>query len=151
MNKPSSSAFSRLGMRGVFPIAVSVLLLFGLVPLAGAESESEGAARGQVTYRIYCMNCHGSAGQGDGPLAELLKVAPTDLPRLALENKGEFAADEVHRAVDGRDEVRAHGSREMPVWGIGLQDRNRDADQEVEVRERITDLVAFLESIQKSE
>ena len=82
---------------------------------------------------------------------ELQKEKNTDLSRLAIENEGEFASDEVHAAIDGREDVRTHGSREMPVWGIGLQDRSRDADQEDEVRERIHDLVAFIESIQKSD
>ncbi len=134
-------------VRGTF----LVLLALGIASPLLAETSSERAARGQVTYRIYCMNCHGQAAEGKGPLADLLKIPPTDLTRLALENDGEFSVDKVYEAIDGREEVRAHGSREMPVWGIGLQDRHRDADQEKEVRERILDLVAFIESLQKSE
>ena len=37
----------------------------------------------------------------------------------------------------------------MPIWGLSFQDPHRDSDQEGEIRERILDLVAFIESIQE--
>ncbi len=50
--------------------------------------------------------------------------------------------------IDGRTEVKAHGSREMPIWGFSFQDPGRTDDQETEVRERILDLVEYLKTIQ---
>ena len=32
-------------------------------------------------------------------------------------NNGVYPLDEVMAVIDGRREVRAHGEREMPVWG----------------------------------
>ena len=81
-------------------------------------------------------------------MVELLKVSPTDLTALAKKNGGEFPTERVYRAIDGREEVRGHGARGMPVWGIGLQDPGRDHDQEEETRARILDLVTYVESVQ---
>ncbi len=106
---------------------------------------------GALSYRIHCLNCHGSAGTGNGPMAELLKIVPADLTRLAARHGGEFPAEDVYRAIDGRQEISGHGSRKMPVWGIGFQDPGRDADQEKAVRNKILDLVAYLETLQVEE
>ena len=108
----------------------------------------EAASRGSLSYRLHCLNCHGESGSGDGPMADLLKVTPTDLTVLAKDNGGELPTERIYRAIDGREEVRGHGPRGMPVWGIGLQDLSRDHDQEAEVRARILDLVAYIGSLQ---
>ena len=81
-------------------------------------------------------------------MAEYLKIPPTDLTRLAVSRKGRFPRTEIYEAIDGRREVRGHGPAAMPVWGATFQDRGRDTRQEQEVREKILDLVAYLESIQ---
>ena len=39
----------------------------------------------------------------------------------------------------------------MPVWDIGFQDLGRDSDQEEVVRDKILDLVAYLETLQVEE
>ncbi|MEE8526862.1 MAG: hypothetical protein V3T72_23250, partial [Thermoanaerobaculia bacterium] len=111
--------------------------------------DQERIDRGRISYRTYCSNCHGDGGRGDGKVADLLKVPPADLSRLSEEHGGSFPADLVYRAIDGREEHRGHGRREMPVWGIGFQDPGRDSDQEEEVRQRILDLVSFIGSIQE--
>ncbi len=113
-----------------------------------AEPEQDRAVLGALSYRIHCLNCHGSSGTGDGPMAELLKIAPADLSRLAEDNDGEFPGEQVYRAIDGREALASHGSREMPVWGIGFQEMGRDSDQEETVRDKILDLVAYLETVQ---
>jgi mono/diheme cytochrome c family protein len=116
-------------------------------PAAGQSAE-HAVERGALLYRIHCANCHGDSGAGDGPMAEVLTEAPTDLTRLARSAGGEFPAGDVRRAIDGREAVRGHGRQEMPVWGLTFQERGRDTDQEAEVRGRIDDLLAFLRSIQ---
>lgn len=121
---------------------------------AGAEEarppEDASAARGNVNYRVYCLNCHGETGRGDGPMAKLLKISPADLTGIARRAGGRFPAERVFRTIDGRDDVAGHGRRGMPVWGLGFQEVGRDSDQEAEVRARIRDLVAYVESIQKA-
>lgn len=114
---------------------------------AGAAS-AERIALGRLGYRIHCASCHGDSGRGDGPMAEYLKVPTTDLTRLAVSRKGSFPRTEVYDAIDGRREVRGHGPASMPVWGATFQERGKDTPQEQEVREKLLDLVAYVESIQ---
>ncbi len=115
---------------------------------SGEDSPALRAAIGKATYRVYCSNCHGETARGDGPVAEVLKVPPADLTRISENNRGVFPSADVYATIDGRTEVDAHGSREMPVWGLTFQDRNRDSEQEGAVQEKIRDLVFYLESIQ---
>ena len=44
-------------------------------------------------------------------------LSPDDLRRIAQRRGGEFPTAEIARKIDGRFEISAHGSREMPVWG----------------------------------
>ncbi len=134
-------------MPGLAALA-AVLALAGSSSMPAAEERRQAASRGSLSYRLHCLNCHGESGRGDGPMAELLKVMPADLTMLAQDQGDEFPANRVYRAIDGREEVRGHGPRDMPVWGIGLQDLSRDHDQEEEVRARILDLIAYVETLQ---
>jgi mono/diheme cytochrome c family protein len=72
---------------------------------------------GQFEYASSCASCHGPTGKGDGPMAADLVTPPTDLTTLAKRNGGVFPAQRVYEIIDGREAVKAHGSREMPVWG----------------------------------
>jgi hypothetical protein len=82
-------------------------------------------------------------------MVEVLKVRPADLTRIRERNGGSFPEGRIASVIDGRLEVHGHGPGSMPVWGLTFRESGRDSDQEREVRERITDLVAYLESIQK--
>ena len=113
------------------------------------DPAQERLTHGQRTYRIHCASCHGPSGRGDGPVARDLKVAPTDLTRLAARNEGRFPEDQTYMAIDGRLRVRGHGTAEMPVWGMTFQTSGSDRNQEPEVRERILDLLAYLKSVQR--
>ena len=90
--------------------------------LAEREVEARVSA-GQVLFESYCAACHGPSARGDGPVAASLQVRPADLTRISLRN-GHFDAAEVAAYIDGRNEVPAHGLREMPVWGRRFDDRN---------------------------
>jgi mono/diheme cytochrome c family protein len=117
--------------------------------VADEAKEAEGAR----LYRQNCASCHGMTGQGDGPVAERLKAAPRPLTTLARRHAGTFPTEYVYRIIDGREERRAHGGRNMPVWGtyygLRAQGQGRDApDTETAIRERIIALIAHLKSIQ---
>lgn len=125
-----------------------------LVALAAAaapadQANTERVALGRVTYRVYCANCHGAGGEGDGRIADLLTVKPADLTSLAKDNGGEFPADRVREAIDGREEVKGHGMREMPIWGDVFQDSPGEQGAEEKAQTKIDDLVAFLRTIQR--
>jgi mono/diheme cytochrome c family protein len=133
-------------------IAIAATLLFPPIALAIAAGDGEPQVEaGRRLYEIYCRNCHGDAGRDEGEAADGLRTRPPDLTRISGRNGGEFPEERVARAIDGRDKLRAHGSREMPVWGLGLQERDRDAGQEAEVRTKIRQLTEYLASIQRTD
>lgn len=130
---------------------LSALLVATLPPSsvrAGTPTEQD-ISRGAADYRVACSSCHGLSAKGDGVLADLLKIRPKDLTRIARRNNGEFPLERIRRIIDGRADVRSHGMREMPVWGLSFQDPGRADNQEAEVRERIDRLIAFLQAIQE--
>jgi mono/diheme cytochrome c family protein len=131
--------------RLALPAALAVFLLVtGALPGHARGQEEQG----KFLYEIYCANCHGENGGGDGPTAEVLKVRPPDLRRIRERNDDEFPDDEVRRTIDGRLAVPAHGRSQMPLWGLAFQQLETDKVQEDEVRAKIDRLVAYLESIQ---
>lgn len=116
---------------------------------AAGDEPVDSPSAGAVTYRTYCASCHGSDGRGEGYIAPTLRVKPTDLTRLAAENEGVFPEPSVREAIDGRSDVRAHGSREMPIWGdIFLWPEPDSPERREHVRRKIGELVAYLKSIQ---
>jgi mono/diheme cytochrome c family protein len=72
---------------------------------------------GKVMFHEYCAVCHGDSAKGNGPAADALKKAPADLTQIARRNGGKFPEIRVMRTITGADEVAAHGSRAMPIWG----------------------------------
>jgi mono/diheme cytochrome c family protein len=128
------------------------LFFFRLDAGTGHAQEDEIIAGGRGKYDKYCASCHGPKAQGDGPLATMLVVKPADLTQLSKRNNGQFPFWRVYRTIDGREEVRGHGSREMPLWGFMFHVEEGVAQapyQEDLVRGRIWQLVYFLESLQE--
>jgi mono/diheme cytochrome c family protein len=91
----------------------------GLILLALFHSPAFSAEpdEGKRAYLQYCSSCHGAGGKGDGPVSRDLKVKVPDLTTMARKKRGVYPLDDVMATIDGRRAVRAHGDREMPVWG----------------------------------
>jgi mono/diheme cytochrome c family protein len=105
---------------------------------------------GQSYYREYCRSCHGADGVGNGPAARAMAPRPADLTRIAERRKGTFNPVEVAALIDGRIDIPAHGSREMPVWGsVFSREAGDDAFGDEIVRGRLLMLVEYLRSIQR--
>lgn len=149
-------------MRAKMKEGLQLIAFLGLASLAaalplsqtatpgGAQDQRESRAEaGGRTYRTYCASCHGASATGNGPMAQVLTVRPADLTRISERNGGAFPEGRIAAVIDGRLEVHGHGPGSMPVWGLTFRESGRDSDQETEVRERIKDLVAYLESIQR--
>jgi mono/diheme cytochrome c family protein len=102
----------------------------------GIPTDRSGAA----LYRNYCWSCHGPGGLGNGPFTFALRVVPPNLTTLAQRNGGSFPRDKVTRVIAGVG-LRAHGDREMPVYG-DLFRRGRPGDSGA--AERIDAVVMFL-------
>jgi mono/diheme cytochrome c family protein len=101
------------------------LALLSLALLAGCGREVSVAQDGRDTFLRYCASCHGSEGRGDGPLAGSLTKPPADLTQLARRNGGRFDESAVMATIDGRRQVAAHGTRDMPVWGAIFEEEGR--------------------------
>ena len=124
-----------------------------LLALAGAnQAAAQDAEAGQETFMYHCATCHGISGQGDGPMAPVLTLQPTDLSRLADNSGGVFPTYDVVMRIDGREPLVAHGSP-MPVYGeffAGESVTVMDEDGEpIETSVPILDLLAYLRSIQQ--
>lgn len=106
---------------------------------------------GVELYERLCASCHGVAGEGNGPVAPLIKIGVPDLTRIAYRDGGEFPTEDVRRTIDGRFERRGHGPRDMPVWGWQFYDISNPNDREERARvdAMIGRLVDYLHSIQK--
>ena len=100
-------------------------------------------ASGREMYDNYCASCHGKNGKGDGPAAPALKKAPTDLTTLAAHNGGKFPDIVVARLIEGSDDLPAHGSREMPIWGQVFHQMDAST-----TKLRVANLTGYLQSMQ---
>ncbi len=105
---------------------------------------------GAELFITYCASCHGVDARGDGPAAAALITPPSDLSRIAARRGGVFPESSIARLIDGRFDLPAHGSREMPIWGACLADEIPCFATGDEVaRGRIASLVEYLKSIQR--
>jgi hypothetical protein len=55
--------------------------------------------------------------QEEGAYSSLLSKTIPNLTTLSKNNGGVFPFARVYQTIDGREQVQAHGTREMPVWG----------------------------------
>lgn len=83
-------------------------------PALAQDAPDAGAGRDH--YVTWCASCHGMEGRGDGTMAPILSVLPTDLTQLAADAGGAFPWMRVARQIDGRDPFLAHGGV-MPLFG----------------------------------
>lgn len=132
-------------------LTTAVLALSVQLPAASAASEEPdpgSVAIGNGLFRSYCASCHGRGAKGDGQISEYLTVKPSDLTKIAANNDGEFDRARVVRIIDGREKVKGHSGKDMPVWGDAFHNTGGEMSEE-EVAKRITHLAAYLESIQE--
>ena len=101
----------------------SALALSFLVSEAPAQPNTD---YGKAEFESNCASCHGLSGKGDGPLSQIYVTKPTDLTTLAKRNDGVFPAKRVYEIIDGRQEVKVHGPRSMPVWGQDYRNQAPD-------------------------
>jgi mono/diheme cytochrome c family protein len=81
------------------------------------QVNAQGIELAKNEYLKSCASCHGVTGKGDGPAIKSLIKIPPDLTKLSEANKGVFPFSRVFDVIDGRIEIMAHGTRDMPVWG----------------------------------
>ena len=130
-------------------VGIALLLLTACASTGKPERELRQMPALEL-YQQLCSSCHGVEGRGDGPVASLIEIDVPDLTRIAFRDGGEFPTEDVRRAIDGRWDRRAHGARDMPVWGWQLYDSSAtgDAQERAVVDSMIDRLVQHLRSIQ---
>ncbi|HKE96536.1 MAG TPA: cytochrome c [Povalibacter sp.] len=125
--------------------------LLGACTSTRVDNRQVASLSGAEMYERLCSSCHGADARGDGPVAPLIKVGVPDLTLLAQRHGGEFPTEDVKRVVDGRWDRRAHGPRDMPVWGWQLYDMSSgdDTTERARVDSMIDRLVTHLQSVQR--
>ena len=115
-------------------LVVAALLLSAIGAAAQAKIEkvpikNTPASDAPLMFNSYCAVCHGTDAKGHGPAAVALSKVPADLTRLSARNGGKFPDIKVKRFIEGVDEVPAHGTRDMPMWGSLFRSLNDDTAQ----------------------
>jgi mono/diheme cytochrome c family protein len=136
-------------------VMLAVLILTALSFGTTVFAQKEKADVGKLEFEVHCATCHGMDAKGNGPYVSNLRVAPPDLTLLARNNTGVFPTDNIIGVIDGRAQVKSHGSRDMPIWGdrYAMSAAEHFAgspyDQEAYIRGRVLILVDYLRRIQQ--
>ena len=100
---------------------------------------------GVEMFDTYCAVCHGKDGKGKGPAASEFKTPPSDLTLLSAKHQGKFPEAYVVEVIEtGVADAKAHGSKDMPVWGTAF----RSLGDTAQMKLRIYNLSKYLESMQ---
>ncbi len=130
-------------------IAAGVVALGVLVACVQATTMPE-AVEGRRLYVENCAQCHGPAGQGDGPWAKGMTPAPPALTQLA--GGGAFPRARVLSTIDGYHRAQLPGQK-MPEFGALLTGETVPVDTGDGVMtptpRPLAALLSYLESIQE--
>lgn len=110
----------------VVALALSASSSFAQAKVEQGTIKNVNATDAKGMFDSYCAVCHGKGGTGNGPAAKALAKVPADLTKISARNAGKFPDVRVRRYIQGADEVAAHGSRDMPMWGSLFNSLNRD-------------------------
>jgi mono/diheme cytochrome c family protein len=139
-------------MRTQFFILVGTMLMS-----APAIAQTAASDLGRQEYMGHCAVCHGVAGKGDGPMAGYGYQKVADLTTIAKRNNGVFPFSRVYEVIDGREAIKGHGTREMPIWGNSYTQEGAgmmgvwvtSKDLQSYTRGRIIALIGYIGSLQE--
>lgn len=107
---------------------------------------------GSMTYRLFCVGCHGVDGRGNPAVARALAVRSVDLTTISRRSGGEFPAGEVTIAITGLGET-GHARLKMAPWAEVFAEEFKAFASAIVVDQmvdrRIEHLVSYIESIQR--
>jgi mono/diheme cytochrome c family protein len=127
------------------------LALLGCLIIGGPGiARPDDLAAGRRLYVEHCAACHGINGDGHGPLEPELTKPAADLRTLSRKYGNPLPDDQIARFLDGRADVKAHGPRDMPVWGWEMWRSPQSKGNPGVVSEPVVQIVRYLQSIQIS-
>ena len=130
-------------------LQVHLILLFGCLLLTRpAIVWGNDISEGRKQYLQHCAACHGVKGDGHGPLEHELREPPADLRLLSRRYGNPLPEDQIARFMDGRADVKAHGPRDMPVWGWEMWQNPERSGNPNQVSDSVAQLIHYLQSIQ---
>ncbi len=138
----------------LFLCAIAIALIFAVGAGNVWNSQAQAAQnphlirslQGPDLFRAHCAPCHGTSGTGDGPVAPALIGSLPDLTTITQRNAGRFPTERVERMIAGEEEITAHGSRDMPVWGPIFHQVEEDRDYGAV---RLHNLTEYIRTMQK--
>jgi mono/diheme cytochrome c family protein len=138
------SPWRRVGVRRGWLLTLPLGLL--ATSVWAAPGPDAAAQKGKTAYTRYCVSCHGIAAKGDGPLAKDLRVPVPDLTTLTARSGGEFPRDRVMGIITMGEELKGHGSPDMPAWGDAFKKTQGIAAPTVDAAVR--NLATYIQSVQ---
>jgi mono/diheme cytochrome c family protein len=117
MQRFRGEQYMRMSDNSFCLIAAGALTVGIFATATAQEAADKNVDVGHFEYVARCATCHGLNGAGDGPLSRLLKKPVPNLTTLSKRNADVFPFLRVYETIDGRQEIEAHGPREMPIWG----------------------------------
>lgn len=131
--------------------------IVALASLGASASAQDAMSIGQFEFANSCVQCHGPAGKGDGPLVSFMTGSMPDITQLQKTNGGIFPVARVFNTIDGSAKVGAHGTSEMPAWGQRyradaaewLSYQGAPGEAEALAQLRILALVEYVASLQE--
>jgi mono/diheme cytochrome c family protein len=101
---------------------IVVAMLIGRVVMAQMGVATAEPAKGKQVYSLYCMTCHGNAGDGRGPLAPTLNPPPRDFTVADFKYGG---TDQDLFDVISNGAAAKGGSPLMAPWGAVIPEADR--------------------------
>jgi len=120
-----------------------VAILNAALPSSSVNISTSGLEQ----YNAYCAGCHGVDGRGAGRASQYCTVKPSNLTKLAENNKGVYPEQRVCEVLRNGTGHLAHGVGYMPVWKPLLTSMNGDAPETTE--QRIKNLASYIETLQE--
>jgi len=147
-----TNCFHKANSLTLLTVALAFLLFLFTAFTSASAQDRDLIAAGKQEFRHSCVVCHGLTGKGESVMTtlNLLAIKPPDLRQLRKRNKGTFPFWQMYRVIDGRQEIIAHGSRDMPIWGdVFIPQENGSIADDARAIGRILQLLYYLESIQE--
>ena len=122
-------------------ITTGLLLVLSTATTLVLPADPPPAYEGRRLYVSYCQLCHGPDGEGDGPLAKVMKISPANLTTTVRSRSDtiltKIITGEGRQTITGRDRHNLLNEA-MPEW--------KDVFSESEVRA----LIAYLRFLSRS-